>query len=70
MSKQIRLKAVDISCDHCAMTIKRELASLDGVRMVDVDVQNKTVDLEYDDDAALSRATALLEEIGYPAVEA
>jgi copper chaperone len=69
MSKHVVLKANDISCNHCAMTIKRELAPVEGVAAVNVDVENKTVELEYDDDAALARAKALLDEIGYPAVE-
>jgi copper chaperone len=70
MSKQVSLSASDISCDHCDMTIKRELASVDGVEAVEVDVSAKRVDLTVRDDAALERAKALLDEIGYPATEA
>ena len=67
MSKQVPLSAPDISCNHCAMTIKRELAPVEGVEAVEVDVLAKRVDLTGRDDAALERAKALLEEIGYPA---
>jgi len=62
----IKLNADDISCNHCAMTIKRELALLEGIDSVKVDVDAKTIDLEYDCDADLSRAKTLLDEIGYP----
>ena len=67
MSNHKILRAPDISCQHCAMTIKRELASVSGLTSVSVDVPSKTVTLEYDDEPTLQRAVALLEEIGYPA---
>lgn len=63
------LHAEDISCDHCARTIKRELADVPGVEVVEVDVPLKTVTLRYADHAALERAKAVLHEIGYPATE-
>ncbi len=64
---QIKLFAEDISCEHCAMAIRRELQDAEGVRVVDVDVSAKTVTLEYDDEVALARAMELLRDIGYPA---
>ena len=66
MSHSIRLYADDISCQHCAMTIKRELAAVAGITNVQVDVATKAIDLEYADDEALARAKATLDEIGYP----
>ncbi|MEX2254387.1 MAG: cation transporter [Acidimicrobiia bacterium] len=32
-----------ISCDHCKNTIEGELGNLDGVHLVEVDVNTKTV---------------------------
>ncbi len=69
MSKHIQLVAPDISCHHCAMTIKRELGSVEGITSVSVDVPTKTIDLEYTDDKALSEAKEVLNDIGYPATE-
>jgi copper chaperone CopZ len=69
MSKMITLHADDISCPHCAMTIRRELSALAGVLQIDVDVPTKTVTLEYADADVLAKAKALLDEIGYPATE-
>ena len=66
MSQQITLYADDISCQHCAMTIKRELGAVAGVSNIQVDVPAKAVTFEYSDDEALARAKALLDEIGYP----
>jgi copper chaperone CopZ len=66
MSAKIKLYAPNISCQHCAKTIKRELGPLEGIVSVEVDVPTKAIDLEYADDAALARARALLAEIDYP----
>jgi len=66
MSKQVKLYAPDISCHHCAMTIKRELAAVKGLSHVEVDVPTKTISLEYDTNETLERATAVLTDIGYP----
>ncbi len=68
MMSRIRLCAPDIGCGHCAMTIKRELASMAGVTVVGVDVASKVVDLEYADEEVLKRARAKLEAAGYPTV--
>jgi copper chaperone CopZ len=66
VEQSITLYADDISCQHCAMTIKRELASVDGIADVQVDVAAKAITFGYRDDEALARAKATLDEIGYP----
>lgn len=67
MSQRIRLLAQDISCQHCAMTIQREIGKLPGIQEVTVDVPTQVITLTYDDEAALAQAEATLAEIGYPA---
>jgi len=69
MSERITLHSPNISCNHCAMTIKRELASVEGLGSVEVDVPAKQIDLEYADDAALAWAKATLDQIGYPVAD-
>ena len=69
VSKETKLHADDISCSHCAATIKRELGVVEGVVSVNVDVPTKTIDLRYADDAALLRAKEMLDEIGYPVTQ-
>ncbi len=54
-----------ITCNHCLMSIKRELKFVDGVDYVDGNVGAKTVLVTYTDDAALDQARALLAEAGY-----
>jgi len=66
MSKQVELQVPDISCNHCAMHIKRGLSAVKGVHGVDVDVASKTVSLEYESDEDLKHAIAVLADIGYP----
>ena len=66
MTQSITLYAEDISCQHCAMTIKRELGAVAGISNVQGDVASKAVAFEYSDDRALARAKATLDEIGYP----
>jgi len=64
--KRYTLHAENISCQHCAMTIRRELSGMQGVRVVDVDVPGKNVILDVADEAALQTAKETLREIGYP----
>lgn len=56
----------DVSCNHCKMTIERELAGVQGISGVRVDVANKTVTFEYASNQALEQAKAVLADIGYP----
>ena len=62
---QITLHAEDISCQHCAMTIRRELKAVQGVT-VSTWTPGKNVVLDYTDEVAAGGQGAL-EEIGYPA---
>jgi len=54
-----------ITCNHCLMSIRRELKFVEGVDYVDGDVASKTVLVTYTHDAALDRARAALAEAGY-----
>ena len=58
----------NISCEHCVMTIKRELSELAGVTSVDDDAEGKTVSVAWDAPASEDDIKALLAEINYPAV--
>jgi copper ion binding protein len=56
-----------IHCNHCAHTIKVELGDLVGVTAIDVNVNDKTVQVSYDDSLTDEAIKNLLAEIGYPA---
>ncbi|NND74455.1 MAG: heavy-metal-associated domain-containing protein, partial [Ilumatobacter sp.] len=51
-----------VSCDHCKHAIEGEVATVDGVRSVVVDVAAKTVTVDGGDDAAVRAA---IDEAGY-----
>jgi len=55
-----------ISCNHCVMTIKRELSALSGVTGVEGDVARKQVTVTYKTDADLAKVRETMAEIGYP----
>jgi copper chaperone CopZ len=56
----------NISCAHCAHTIKRELLELEGVEAVAVDVAGKMVTIRWEAPANWQVILDLLREIGYP----
>jgi copper chaperone CopZ len=45
-----------ITCDHCRRAIESELESVDGVHLVEVDVETKTVRVGGDADEDAVRA--------------
>ncbi len=57
----------NISCGHCAHTIKMELIELEGVKSVDVDVQNKEVHVTFSPPLTTELIETTLAEINYPA---
>ncbi len=61
------LTAPDISCQHCRSTIESGMARVDGVRRVDVDVESRTVSLDYDESrTGEERLRDEMAELGYP----
>ena len=43
------LNVPSVSCNHCKMAIETAVGGLDGVAVADVDVEQKTVTVEFDD---------------------
>ena len=64
MKKEVTIP--NIHCHHCEMTIKRELAEIDGVKNVEVDVDSKQVSVTWEDPATWQAILDTLSEIGYP----
>lgn len=56
----------NITCNHCVMTIKRELSELEGVRKVEGDPLKKEIEVEWDLPTTLEKITSTLAEIHYP----
>ena len=59
----------NVSCNHCVMTIKRELGELEGIVSANGDVETKTVTVEWESPATWEGIKSLLTEINYPPAE-
>ncbi|NMC57505.1 MAG: copper chaperone CopZ [Eubacteriaceae bacterium] len=58
-----------MSCMHCVNAIKNSVGALDGINTVDVDLEAKTVTVEYDEaKTPLERIKEEIEEQGYDVV--
>jgi copper chaperone len=58
--------APNISCNHCVMTIQRELGELEGVTSVTGDAETKMVTVEWEAPTTWDGIESLLTDINYP----
>ena len=65
--EKTKLSVPNISCGHCVMAIKRELAEISGVSKVEGDAQKKEITVEWNQPATLEKIKSTLKEINYPA---
>jgi copper chaperone len=62
----VTLNVPDISCAHCKSTIEGAVAPLEGVSSVEVDIDGRTVEVDFDPSQTdLDKITAAIEEVGY-----
>jgi copper chaperone len=60
------LSVPDISCGHCKSSIEGAVGELTGISKVDVAIEARTVDLNYDDSAvSLESIIQAIEGQGY-----
>ena len=56
----------DISCNHCKMSIEGAVGALSGVDKVEVHIEPRTVDVDYDETSvSLDAIYGAIEEQGY-----
>ena len=55
----------NISCNHCVMTIQRELGEMEGIIAVTANAETKVVSVEWGSPATWESIRALLTEINY-----
>ena len=60
----------EISCSHCTGAIEEEVAEINGVTMVEADVDSKRVMVEWESPASWEAIKSKLVEIEYPPAEA
>jgi copper chaperone len=63
---QAVLNVPSVSCNHCKMAIEGAVGALAGVRSVDVDVDAKSVTVDFETgDVTLETIVAAVQEEGY-----
>lgn len=64
--ESVNLLVPDISCEHCQRAIEGSLGKLAGAEHIKVNIQAKTVHIDYDpQQISLSKIEETLDEIGY-----
>jgi|TARA_X000000950_G_scaffold156997_1_gene192562 copper chaperone CopZ len=58
----------EISCDHCKSTIINTLSTVDGIELVEVNIEAKDVTLKSSEEIDLDLVKSLLDEQGYTVV--
>ncbi|ANB59038.1 MULTISPECIES: copper chaperone CopZ [Bacillales] len=62
----ITLQVEGMTCGHCKMAVTNALKKLDGVRNVEVHLQEGTVDVDYDETkVSVEKLKEAIEEQGY-----
>ena len=59
----------EISCGHCKETIESTINSLENVEAVNVDIDQKSVEVKSSSDLDLSMVSSMLDEQGYTVVK-
>ena len=59
----------EISCGHCKETLESIINSLDNVETVNVDIDQKSVEVNSSSNLDLSLVSSMLDEQGYTVVE-
>ena len=59
----------EISCGHCKETIESTINSLENVESVNVDIDQKSVEVNSSSDLDLFLVSNMLDEQGYTVVE-
>ena len=67
--EKITLSIPAISCEHCVMTIKRELEEIKGIKEVEGDATTKKITVQWDLPATVEKIKSTLKEINYPATD-
>jgi copper chaperone len=64
--KEKKITIPNVHCQHCVMTIKRELSEIDGIKDVDVEIDTKQLTVTWDPRTTWEVISHTLSEIGYP----
>ncbi|WP_369798989.1 heavy-metal-associated domain-containing protein [Methanosarcina sp. WWM596] len=60
------IKVEGMSCGHCVMRVKKAIEGLEGVKKVDVSLENKQAVVEFDEGKTdVKKIKAVVQENGY-----
>lgn len=60
----------DVSCQHCKHAVETAVGAMEGIGRVVVDIEHKTVDIDFDETVTPEGAIlSTLEEEGYPVAQ-
>ncbi|WP_369798604.1 heavy-metal-associated domain-containing protein [Methanosarcina sp. WH1] len=60
------MKVEGMSCGHCVMRVKKAIEGLEGVKKVDVSLENKQAVVEFDEGKTdVKKIKAVVQENGY-----
>lgn len=63
---QVSLKVEGMSCQHCVRSIQQQLGKMNGVQSVMVNLDSKTVVVEYDQNQTqLQAIKEVIDDLGY-----
>lgn len=67
--EKVSLNVEGMSCGHCVNAIKNALGELDGIVEVDVNLEEKKVNVEYDNSKiTIDKIKEVIDEEGYEVV--
>jgi len=61
--KSVKVKGM--SCQHCVIAVTKTLTSLDGIKNVEVDLQNGVVTYQEDQPVAFEKVAEAIRKAGY-----
>lgn len=54
-----------MSCNHCIEKIKKFLSDCDGVEFININLDDKTLEVDIDDDSRLDSVIEAIEDAGF-----
>lgn len=67
--KTSEIKIKGMSCNHCVASVQKALSALEGVKSVDVSLENETATVEYDEAKTEENIFKnVIDDIGFEAV--
>lgn len=66
--EKVVLKVDGMSCSHCENAIKKAVGAMNGVSEVIVDLDGKTVTVNYDEKVTIENIKSEIEDQGYDVI--